>query len=690
MKTLLTLASFVSALAIVTAPALAAPMEIEDISKIQNAGNLTVAPNGETIAYTVSQYPDLHAGDKNGSANSQLFVKGPNAAPVLFTTAKSSIGSPRFSPDGNTIYFLTTRDDDKTNGLYAIPLGGGEAKKIFQHGTNIGDYAVAPDGKTVYFVAKEKDDDISKLEENGFKAYAYEENLKKGAAWSVSLGDDAAEAEVLYDNKHVTSLELSPDGQTLVVAAVPTALVDDVLMKSRLHVLDVTTGDLRVEVETPGKLGSYVISPNNQRIAFQAGTDINDTSDGVLMVANLSDGQLSQLTPDALQHIVDVEWLDNDSILTVAHRGVESVVVSYDLAGNEERTFATPDNIVAHDVEVGQSGKLFFTADSPTHPREIFSTKPGGVDKLTNINGWLADVTLAAQTTFTYSARDGREIEGLLITPNGEKPAGGWPLILTVHGGPEAHHSDGWLTAYSLAGQFAAGDGYAVFYPNYRGSTGRGVAFAKEHQNDYAGKEFDDLVDGVKALVDADVVDKDRVGITGGSYGGYASMWGATAQTEHFAASVAFVGISNQVSKFGTSDIPNEMQLVHSLKWPWDDNWMNLLERSPIFHAGKSTTPTLIMHGERDTRVHPSQSMELYRSMKVRTDTPVRLVLYPNEGHGNRMAASRLDYAYRLMRWMDTYLAVDANRDDPMPEFNIDIAEKLGWNKDKDAMTSED
>jgi len=160
---------------------------------------------------------------------------------------------------------------------------------------------------------------------------------------------------------------------------------------------------------------------------------------------------------------------------------------------------------------------------------------------------------------------------------------------------------------------------------------------AAEHQNDYAGAEFNDLVDGVDALADAGIVNEDRVGITGGSYGGYASMWGATAQTEHFAASVAFVGISNQISKFGTSDIPNEMHLVHSLKWPWED-----------------------MHGEKDTRVHPSQSMELYRSMKVRTDTPVRLVFYPNEGHGNRKSASRLDYAYRLMRWMDTYLAEDA------------------------------
>lgn len=690
MKKILTLACFVSALAITTAPVLAAPMEIEDIPKTQNAGNLIVAPDGQTIAYTASKLPNLYAGDKNGSSNSQLFVKVPNKDSILFTTAKGSISRPQFSPDGKTIYFLTTRDEEKINALYAISLGGGEAKRVFQHETNIGDYAISPEGETVYFVAKEKNDDRSKLSKNGFNAYAYEEDIKMGAAWSVSLTDEAADAAILYDSKHVTSLELSPDGQTLVLSAVPTALVDDVLMKSRLHVLDATTGNLRVEVETPGKLGSYVISPNNQRIAFQAGTDIGDTSNGVLMVANMNDGSFKQLTPDALQHLVDVEWLDNDSILTVAHRGVESVVVSYDLSGNEERTYETPNNIVVRNVEVGQQDKLFFVADSPAHPREIFTTTERGVDKLTNLNAWLDDITLAPQTTFTYVARDGRDIDGLLITPRGEKPAGGWPLILTVHGGPEAHHSDGWLTGYSLAGQFGAGDGYAVFYPNYRGSTGRGVAFAKEHQNDYAGKEFNDLVDGVKALVADGVVDEARVGITGGSYGGYASMWGATAQSEHFAASVAFVGISNQISKFGTSDIPNEMRLVHSLKWPWEDNWMNLLERSPIFHAGKSTTPTLIMHGERDTRVHPSQSMELYRSMKVRTDTPVRLVMYPNEGHGNRQAASQMDYAYRFMRWMDTYLAVDATRDDPMPEFSLNIAEKLGWDEDTEKSASKD
>jgi dipeptidyl aminopeptidase/acylaminoacyl peptidase len=201
----------------------------------------------------------------------------------------------------------------------------------------------------------------------------------------------------------------------------------------------------------------------------------------------------------------------------------------------------------------------------------------------------------------------------------------------------------------------AAARGFAVFYPNYRGSTGRGVAFSKLGQADYAGKEFDDLVDGVRHLVAMGLVDEKRVGVTGGSYGGYATAWCATRLTEHFAAGVMFVGLSDLISKYGTTDIPEEMTLVHARKRPWDD-WEFFLERSPIKHAGEGRTPLLILHGQADPRVHPSQSLEMYRYLRTWTDTPVRLVKYPGEGHGNARAASRLDYQLRMLQWFEHYL----------------------------------
>jgi dipeptidyl aminopeptidase/acylaminoacyl peptidase len=244
------------------------------------------------------------------------------------------------------------------------------------------------------------------------------------------------------------------------------------------------------------------------------------------------------------------------------------------------------------------------------------------------------------------------------VHPLHEEQGKSYPLILCVHGGPESHEVNGWQTNYSKPGQMAAAQGIAVFYPNYRGSTGRGLAFAKLSQGDAAGKEFDDLVDAVDALVASGLVDKDKVGITGGSYGGYATAWCSTRYSERFAAGVMFVGISDKISKVGTTDIPNEEFYVHALHRVWDD-FDFYLKRSPIYWAGQCKTPLLILHGKDDPRVNPGQSRELFRQLKVRNQSPVRLVLYPGEGHGNRKACARLDYCERMMQWFTTYLQGD-------------------------------
>ena len=248
----------------------------------------------------------------------------------------------------------------------------------------------------------------------------------------------------------------------------------------------------------------------------------------------------------------------------------------------------------------------------------------------------------------------GAPVSGYFAKPAGAQPKH-LPVILTVHGGPEAHDRNGWRTGYANAGQFGAAKGYAVFYPNYRGSTGRGVAFSKLSQGDPAGKEFDDLVDAVDHLVKTGLVDAKKVGITGGSYGGYASAWGATYYSERFAAAVMFVGISNNVSRVGTTDIPNEEYLVHAMKRAWED-WDGKLKTSPLYYTDRARTPILILHGTADPRVNPTQSLELYRHLKLRNQVPVRLVRYPGEQHGNRRAASRLDYSLRMMQWFDHYL----------------------------------
>jgi dipeptidyl aminopeptidase/acylaminoacyl peptidase len=423
-----------------------------------------------------------------------------------------------------------------------------------------------------------------------------------------------------------------------------------------------------------GKLGSFAFSPDGERIAYVGSVNINDPGQGRLYVASKSGGERRELVPEYLGHVNSFVWANDDNVRWLGTRGVYTDWATASVYETEAPGPAPESGPIIRSVH-GHSGQdaVAAIADTAEHPPELYLLRDGAEPlRLTHSNPFLSEREFAKQEAITYKARDGLELQAILIHP-AKRERGGNPLIVMAHGGPESSFSNGWMTGYSRPGQVLAANGYAVVYPNYRGSTGRGVEFSKLDQHDYAEEEFNDLVDAKRYLVEEGIVDSDRVGITGGSYGGYASMWSASALTEEYAAAVAFVGISDQLSKFGTGDIPYEMYNAHALAWPWDD-WMWLLKRSPIYHAGKTKTPLLIMGGDKDPRVHPGQSLEMYRFVKIRTDTPVRLVIYPGEVHGNRKTAARYDYSLRLMRWMDHYLKGPGGEP---PPYELEHAEKL-------------
>jgi dipeptidyl aminopeptidase/acylaminoacyl peptidase len=632
------------------------PMEIEDLFELRAVSSIALSPDGDHVAYGLSDPRNIAAGEENGASDTHLWIGRRGGQARAYVQGEISVSNIAWRPGVDTVTFTAQRDDDEHDALFEIDPSGGEAERLFAHGDSIASYAWGPQGETLYFVATEEAEE-GPYEEEGFNAEVYEEELSFSYLWRVDFTDGAAgEAERFDLDGNVSAIELSNAGDLIAVAIAPTPLIDDYYMNRRWHIVETHGGAVRSVIETDGKVGSVAFSPNDRRLAFITGVDLNDPSAGTLAIVEVRTGDYSLVAEDAEQHIEDAAWLNNESILALAHVSTESALVTYSADGEEERRVAQ-DDLVIHDIDLDRrSGRFAAIADTADHPREVFfGTRRMGLDRLNDHNPFLAERQLGEQRVFSYEARDGVRVDGVLITPQGDVPEGGWPLIMAIHGGPEAHDSNGWLTSYSDPGHIGASAGYAVFYPNYRGSTGRGVAFAKAHQRDYAGTEFNDIVDAIGPLAEEGIIDPDRVGITGGSYGGYASMWGATALSEHFAASVAFVGISDNISKFGTTDIPTEMFHVHARIWPWED-WRFFLETSPIFHVDKAETPTLILHGADDTRVHPSQSMELYRHIKVRTDTPVRLIFYPREGHGNRMAAAQFDYAHRMKRWFDHYL----------------------------------
>jgi len=642
----------------------------EDVARMKSVTSVELSEDGNYIAYTVTDPADPMKG--NRSAEVHLFVYHHTTGERVAYYTRGSVSDVSFRPGHESLTFLSRVEGASVNVLYEMPVHGGGAVKLFQYETSIRDYEWSSDGTRLAFTATEPVKEAKGPLPS--EPQIYEEGLKnrKGYVLDFSVSDPSPrELEV---EGTIYTLRWSPDDERLAAAVAPTPLVDDYYMRQDVVVISASTGKvINDNIDHEGKLDDIQWSPTGEQLALLAGNDIHDVIAGRLMVVDAEGGKPQNIYPGFEGKFEQIAWTSANTIHFLAS---ESTQVGFGKIQPDGSGFSyelEPGGPIYESFSFADNSHIAFEAHTASHPNEVYYKAGGNTPRqITHVNPWLKDVQMGEQSVVTYEARDGLEIEGLLIKPAGYTPGEAVPMIVRAHGGPESHYSNGWLTSYSSPGQVAAGKGYAVFYPNYRGSTGRGIEFLKSSQRDAGGKEFDDIVDGVDYLIDQGIADAEKIGVTGGSYGGYATGWMATYYSDRFAAGVMNFGISNNISSWGTSDIPRELYLVHSREWFWEENnWQKYLKSSPIYHVDKAQTPLLITHGKADTRVYPGQSLELYRHMKVRKpEVPLRLVMYPGEGHGYRGAAHRYDYNLRMFRWFDTYLKGDKE----MPPMSIEDA----------------
>ena len=637
-------------------------LTVQDVARIRSVSAAEISPDGKRVAF-LRLVPRNAGVDEDGAPWTELWVLDlEDGRERPFITGKVDVGSIEWTDDGEGIAFLAKRGDDKFTSLYVIPTAGGEARRELSMGSSIAAYSFSPDRKRVAVAAKDPEDaERKKLQDKGFKQEIYEEDEKFTRAWIAELGEGKPAPRALPLEGSIHQIAWSPADERILVTMSPTPLVDDQYMRQRIRIVDSKSGEILARIQNPGKLDKVAWSPDGKRVAMVTAADMNDPDAGRLAICSTDGGEPVDLFPGWKGEAEEFAWQTPDVLMYTGSEGVWSVFgkATIDAQGRAtDKKIIPAGTVVLSSLSMSEDGQHgAFCGHSAAHASEVFSMSHGDAapKRRTDSNPWLGGKRMAKQEVVTWKARDGLELEGVLVRPLDEVKGQRYPLIVYVHGGPEAHEMNGWQTGYSKPGQVAAAAGFATFYPNYRGSTGRGVEFSKSSQGDAGGKEFDDLVDAVDHLVSMGLVDKDKVGITGGSYGGYATAWCATKHSDRFAAGVMFVGISDKISKIGTTDIPDEEFYVHARKRVWDD-WTDMLERSPIFYADQCKTPLLILHGKDDPRVNPGQSREMYRHLKLRGKAPVRLVLYPGEGHGNRKACARLDYNVRMMQWMEHYL----------------------------------
>jgi len=624
---------------------------------IKISNEVVISPDGKFVAYTVITPKGFL--EAYGSSNMILCLLNlsTNESKQLIV-GQHSANHLTWSNNSEEVFFISRLNSASNNQLYSVDIKTFEVKTILENETSILNYSMHPEGKSVIFIAA-TNEPANPLYPNGYNFEVYEEDFVHENLYLYNFS--SKNITQLTENITVTDAQWNPQGTAIALQAVEKNLTDYIYMFKEIFLLQPETKTLSLVVEKHGKLGKMCWSPNGDKLAFLSGENINDPAVSSLFVLNFKDkktfAELPNLTKNFEGTVTNVEWLNNNTLIYSSDESTLTTLRKMDIenANNNELLLAGGEVIFTNFTT--SENVVTFSGNTPQIPGDVYSynLRNKQLTKHTTVNTWLQNLKFAKQNSITYTAADGVKIEGVLIYPINYVEGKQYPLIVYVHGGPEACVLNGWTTNYGSWAQIAAAEDYFVFMPNYRGSTGRGVAFSKLDYGKPLQEEFDDILNGIDYLNSLNLIDIERVGIGGGSYGGYFAAWGATKESEHFAASVVFVGVSNQISKRNTTDIAWEDYYVHFGYWNIND-FEKAYEASPIKYADNSQTPTLILHGKEDQRIPPSQGLELYRSLKMHGKAPVRLVYYPGQGHGNRTTPSRLDFTLRTMAWFNFYL----------------------------------
>ena len=639
----------------VAAPERSLAFTPEQLVSLSQTSDAHMSPSGHAVVYAVRSPQPLST---HGGSRTAIYLLDVESGDTRrLTSTMHSSWAPRWSPDGAKISFLSRREShDKHTQVFTIDPAGGEATPMTEVSTGIRSYTWSPTGDRIAYTATRSWTEEERQAHDSGRDWVINETNTRGSKLFI-FDPLAGTSTPLTDDAHaINSFAWAPDGKTLVVSASTSASVDATMMYSALFTVSVAQPTLNPLTKTEGKLGRVAWSPDGTQIAFLGARDIHDSTAGTLFVVPARGGEARALTATLEGTGQWVGWKDANTIVLSSHERTESTVRLVDLKRGSSKLL----------VEDGPTCRaLSFAADRehyacsgsrPSHPPEIFSGsfKRNPAKRLTISNPELERTILGEQRVFNWTAKDGTALQGVLILPTNFKQGTRYPLAVLPHGGPEGVSLNGWNTRATYPAQIFASEGYVVFEPNYRGSSGRGTSFAVADQRDLGGLEFEDVLSGIDALVAEGFADADRVGMGGWSYGGYFSGLAATRWTKRFKASVIAAAVTDWMSFTGTTEIEHENSLVHWNLWPYDQP-EKVWDRSPMGHTNDSQTASLIVHGLADTRVPPSQSTELYRALK-HAGAPVELVMYPREPHGLRENVHQLDFVERFVGWFNRYV----------------------------------
>jgi dipeptidyl aminopeptidase/acylaminoacyl peptidase len=634
------------------------PIGPSDIYRLQSVGGLQVSPDGEWILYTLSTIDST----KDKRNTDVWMISRDGKQNVQLTNSPDGESQPRFSPDGKYVSFVAKRGEDKASQVYLLDRRGGDAIKATDVKGGLGDYRWSPDGKKLLLVVKDQDfSDTAKtktrtpyvIDRYHFKQ-DYEGYLDRRAThlYVFTLADKKVDTLTTgkYDEEQPA---FSPDGTQ--IAFVSNRTEDPDRNNNRdIYLMDAKPGASMKKLTTwPGSDASPTWSPDGKYIAYlQSSSNENFTMYGqqILAVISKEGGTTTLLSKPVDRPVSNPRWsADGKTIYVLADDDRQSLIASFDVAsGSLTRVVDGERSISSLEYDKGHNS-LVFLVSSPVRPSEIFLFEHDSLKMVSKIHeAFLAPLQLATVEGFRSKSKDGISISNILFRPANSSKDRKLPLILHIHGGPVGQNDFG----FNINEQILASAGYAVAVVNYRGSSGRGLEFIRAIYADWGNKEVIDIVGAANHLVKEGVVDENRMGIGGWSYGGISTDF-TIASDPRFKAAVSGAGSALQFTMYGTDEYVSQYETELGPPWRNPDKWMKL--SYPFFHVDRIKTPTLFMASQNDFNVPVAGAEQMYQALRS-IGIPTELVIYPGQNHGLSVPSYVKDRLERYIRWFDKYL----------------------------------
>jgi dipeptidyl aminopeptidase/acylaminoacyl peptidase len=644
-------------------------LEIEDIFKLRLAGDPQASPDGSQIVVTVQ-----HIDQESNEYRSALWLYPSSGGEGRqLTSGQWADGSPRWSPDGTKLAFIAKRDT-KAPQLWIMPVAGGEARRITNLENGAGNISWSPDSQSIAFTSQvdppgfdpERDVKVITSAYYKFDGKGFIDGKRTHIFTIDTIADGAEPVQLTSGDFEHDAPQWSPSGKDIAFIASRNPEWD-VVRGNDIWTIPASGGEPRCLTPGTGSWGSLAWSPDGTQLALIGNeTLVDGYQHPRLHTISAAGDHLTLLTGDLDRAIADasmsgpngpaaspsLRWTaDGGAIVALVSDRGATRVVRFD-ATSGAATVLTGGNRHVTGFALLQDDGLAISVTDPTTPAEVrLVTKDGEVPLTAFNDAWLAQVEIIRPAEFWVES-NGDAIQGWLLRPKGSAANGGKvPLVLNVHGGPNAQFSN----AFFHELQLYAARGFALAYINPHGSAGYGEAFADAISGNWGTGDAPDFLAAIDHVVALGGIDETRIGITGGSYGGFITNW-MLGTTDRFKAAVTDRSISNMISMYGTDDIALR-SLDPELGPPWE-NFERYWDMSPLKYVANITAPLLIVHSENDFRCPMEQAEQLFIALK-RLRRTVEFVRFGNESHGlsrNGGPRHRVERLQRTLAWFETHL----------------------------------